>query len=71
LPQCRTEAQKQQVVERQDGDGGQIEAQQCHDSMVLQQVEGLSGRGGLAPQHHNLNDGRQGVNDQDERGDAA
>ena len=62
--QCREEAEKHQVVERHDGDGRKVEAQQAHHPVVLQQVEGLSGGCGLAAKHDHLHHRRQRVNDE-------
>jgi hypothetical protein len=39
--------------------------------VVLQQIESLGGRGGLAAQNDHLNDCRQRVDDQKECGDSA
>jgi ATP-dependent RNA helicase RhlE len=54
-----------------DGDGGQVEAQQAHHPVVLQQVEGLSGGCGLAAEHDHLNHRRQRVDEKKQRGDSA
>ena len=61
--QRREQAKKHQIVDRQDGDSRQVEAQKPHGPMMLQQVEGLSGVCWLAAQNNDLDHRRQRVND--------
>ena len=69
--QCREEAEKHQIIEWHDGDGREVETQQAHCPVVLQQVESLSRRRGLAAQDNHLNHHRQRVNDKKQGGDSA
>ena len=70
-PKSCKQAQEQDVVERQHKDGGQIEAQEPHAPVPLQQSECLSGGRGRSAQDQELDDRRQRVGDQNEGSDSS
>jgi hypothetical protein len=66
-----SQAEKEEVVQRQDKNGGEIEAKKGDDAVVLEDGEGFGRGGGLSAEDEELNDGGKGVEDEDEGGDTA